>query len=179
MTITEVSYAPTRLLVISVMLVTQSGRSQASMPLQVDRSEYHAARFRTDPSTYSFTIIARYENRTGSPLYLSRCTPSAQGPTYAIPEIHDPTSDSGYDEVWACVTHGSPIVISPGATRVDTLRIEGPNILDGRNYAPKGRLEGDFRLIYEVGTSSSSGQAAGLLPLEQRSSKIFHVAIGG
>ena len=176
---TGASYVPTKLLLITVTLVMPSGRSQASLPLQVDRSEYHATRFRTKPSTYSFTLIARYENRTANPLYLSRCTPSAQSPMYVIPEIHHPSLDSGYDEVWACVAHGSPIVIAPGATRVDTLRIEGPNILDGRTYAPKGRLEGDFRLIYEVGTSSSSGQATGLLPLEQRSSKIFHVELGG
>ncbi len=99
---------------------------------------------------------------------------------YSIPLSDDSTNiteGSAYDRVWACVGHESPIVIAPRATRVDTLRIEGPNIFDGNTKAPEGMLEGDFRLVYEVGTCHREGEAKCLLPLEERSSGVFRVTI--
>jgi hypothetical protein len=96
---------------------------------------------------------------------------------YSVPVIDDTTEDSGYERVWACVGHESPIVIAPGATRVDTLPIEGPNTFDGHTNAPVGRLDGDFRLVYEVGTCSRDGEAKCPLPIEERRSAIFHVTI--
>lgn len=170
-----------RLLVTLVILwLTSSGqpcRAQAPSPLEVDGKEYRATcrRARGGVCSYGFTLVARYENRTADSLYVSYCPPRHRTPRYSIPLVNDTTNDSGYDRAWRCVGHKSPIVIAPHATRVDTLEIEGPNVFDGHTMVPQGKLEGDFRLVYEVGTCSSDGAAACLLPLEERSSGAFHV----
>ncbi len=155
--------------------------AQLASPLRVDQTEYRAACLRgRGGCSYSFTVVARYENRTAGPLYLSRCRPEDRTPMYSIPLIDDSanaTEGSAYDGAWGCVGHESPIVIAPRATRVDTLRIEGPNIFDGHTMAPQGKLEGDFRLVYEVGTCSRGGEAKCLLPIEERRSASFHVTV--
>jgi hypothetical protein len=99
---------------------------------------------------------------------------------YSIPLSDDSanaTEGSAYERFWPCVGHESPIVIAPGATRIDTLRITGPNILDGHTMTPQGRLDGEFRLVYEVGTCRRESEAKCLLPLEERSSRAFRVTI--
>ena len=154
-------------------------RAQPPSTLQTDRTDY-VATYRGGEGpyrTYGFTIIARYQNRTTGPLYVSYCPPRDRTPRYSIPASDDTTEASGYDRFWGCVGHESPIVIAPHATRVDTLPIEGPNIADGRTNTPVGKLEGDFRLVYEVGTCHREGEAKCLLPLEERSSGVFNVTV--
>lgn len=142
---------------------------------QVDRTEYTASYVRGEGqgSTYGFTIIARYENTTADTLYLPRCLPRDRTPEYGVEVVDDTTEDSGYDAVWACVGHDFPIVVAPHATRVDTLRIEGPNVFDGKTNAPMGRLEGEFRLIYTV--SAKCREPPCRTRPEERRSPVFRV----
>ena len=137
------------LAVLGVSLASHRRAAQLPVSLQVDGTEYHAACIRGIGAdcTRAFTVVARYDNRTAGPLFLSRCSSAARTPMYAV-EVIDDTTDSGYDPVWACVGHDSPIVIAPRTTRVDTLQIEGPHSFDGKTHASIGRLEGDFRLVY-------------------------------
>jgi len=167
----------TTLLALGGTLVGRSSSAQVASPLQVDQSEYHAAcaKGKGAACRYTFTLVARYENQTGRPLYLSYCPPRYRTPRYRIPAIGDTTQDSGYDRAWFCVGHDDPIVMAPGTTRVDTLRVEGPNVLDGHTNAPQGMLDGEFRLVYEVGTCHDEGVVRCLLPLEERSSGVFRV----
>ena len=125
--------------------------------------------------TYAFTIIARYENPTADTLYLPRCLPRQRTPEYGVEVVDDTTEDSGYDPVWACVGHDSPIVVAPHAARVDTLRIEGPNAFDGKTNAPMGRLEGEFRLIYTVSTKCREPLCRARS--EERRSPVFRVHV--
>lgn len=143
---------------------------------QVDRTEYTAAYVGGEGQarTYAFTIIARYENPTADTLYISRCLPRDRTPEYGVEAIDDATAESAYDPVWACVGHGFPIVVAPHAARVDTLRIEGPNVFDGKTIEPLGNLEGEFRLIYTVGSCGLGCARCGkprcqTLPVERRS----------
>ena len=140
-----------RFAAILVLLWVISGRrpgdAQRTSSLQVDRTQYLATCIKgVEVCSYGFTVVPRYDNRTAGPLFLSRCSSAARTPMYAV-EVIDDTADSGYDPIWACVGHDSPIVIALGATRVDTLQIEGPHSFDGKTHAPIGILEGDFRLV--------------------------------
>ncbi len=154
-------------------------RIHLSRPLQTDRAEYVATPVEGggQAGRYAFTLIARYENQTGSVLYFRHCNPRDPSPFYGVESL-DSTQGSAYDEVWACVGHDYPIKLARGATRVDTLRIEGPNQWDGKTYAPLGILEGEFRLVYEVGTCERlGGGALCLLPLADRRSNPFRVRL--
>lgn len=144
---------------------------------QVDQTEYTATYVggKGQGSTYGFTIIARYENTTADTLYLPRCHPRDRTPEYGVEVVDDTTEDSAYDPVWACVGHNYPIVVAPHAARVDALWIEGPNAFDGRTYAPMGRLEGEFRLIYTVSTTCQ--EPACRTRSEERRSPVFRVRL--
>ncbi|MEW5928782.1 MAG: hypothetical protein AB1941_15070 [Gemmatimonadota bacterium] len=101
---------------------------------------------------YGFTLVARFENRTGGTVHLDRCYPDWPHPTFAVGLVGAAGSPPGsaYDPVWACVGHDSPIVVLPGETRVDTLRILGPSSWDGRTLEPQGAFDGRFRLVYKA-----------------------------
>ena len=167
-------------MILGIALGGQPCRAQLSSSLRVDQTAYHATCIsvpKGEACRYRFTLVARYENRAAVTLYLYRCRPGDRTPKYAIAAIPDSTEDSGYDRFWPCVGGVPPIVVVSRATRVDTLLVEGPNISDGKTGEPLGRLEGEFRLIYEVGTCPRSGDAPCLLPLEQRRSAVFQVTI--
>jgi hypothetical protein len=153
-------------------------RTQLPSPLRIDRTEYVAtpAEGEAQARRYGFTLIARYENRTRGVLYLARCNPRDSSPIYGIEPV-DSTQESAYDEAWACVGHDYPITVAPGAIRVDTLRIAGPNASDYKTNAPLGILEGEFRLMYQVGTCTRQGSALCLLPLAARRSSAFRVRL--
>ena len=119
-------------------------------PLRTDRSAYIAERGRRyGRHEYTFTVIAQYTNRTGVPVYLDRCFPDSPQPTYGVPLVGatEPL-ESAYEPAWSCVGHDDWIVVQPGAVRVDTLRISGPTVWDGRTGEIRGKLAGRFRLVY-------------------------------
>lgn len=176
---TEIPTVRVEPLVLASPVGNRPPHAQPPSTLQTDRTEYIATYRRGEGPyrTYGFTIIARYQNRTTGPLYVSYCPPRDRTPMYGIPVSDDTTEDSGYDRAWGCVGHESPIVVAPHATRLDTLRIEGPNAWDGRTNTPQGKLEGDFRLEYDVGTCHARGEVNCLLPLEERRSAPFRVTV--
>ena len=100
---------------------------------------------------HAFTVEASYTNRTDRPLYLARCYPDSEAPIYGVRLVALGGEDeSAYNLVWACVGHDEAIEVLPGETRVDTLRLEGPNAFDGETGEPYGALEGEFQLNYQV-----------------------------
>jgi len=140
------------LLVFPLVFRGSSVFGQEPSPLHVDQTDYQAICIegKGEDCTYGFTLIARLENQTADTIYVSRCRPRDRTPEYSIEAIKDSTEDAAYSKFWACVGHNFPIVIAPRATRVDTLRIDGPNAFDGRTNAPIGKLEGKFKLVYSV-----------------------------
>lgn len=147
--------------------------------LATDQASY-VARYQGGEGSYrqyGFTIVARFQNRTGEPVYLDRCYPDTPVPIYGVEFVDGAggARESGFDPIWACVGHESQVVVRPGDTRVDTLRIHGPNSWDGRTGVPSGTLEGSFRLVYQAGSCREVFRC--FLPREARSSSVFEVRV--
>jgi hypothetical protein len=123
----------------------------------LDRTGYAAEQIRDElPIRYEFQVIARLENQSDHTLYLDRCYPDDSVPIWGVVLVAPENPDgAAYDQVWACVGVDSPIVVVPGGTRVDTLRVSGPNAFQGG--APLGQLDGVFRVGYVAWTCSSPG----------------------
>jgi hypothetical protein len=123
------------------------------LTLRTDRNLYEATFLRGEDTyrTYALTVVARFTNTTDQPLYLSRCYPATSYPIYGVVSINA-DQEAGYNPVWACVGHDHPIVVGSGETRVDSLRIAGPNAWDGSTKEPFGTLTGRFRLSYPIAT---------------------------
>ena len=161
---------------LHILVLTVTGPAllaQVSSPLRVDQTKYRASctEGEGEGCTYRFTLIARYENPTADTLYLDRCTPEDRTPMYGIMVASDSTEDAAYNPVWGCVGHDYPVVIAPHTTRVDTLKIDGPNVFDGKTNAPMGKLEGEFKLIYVVGSCWRGRAGCRLVPRHQRSER--------
>lgn len=108
---------------------------------------------------HDFRVVARTTNRTNATLYLQRCRPESTIPMYDV-AFADTSMDrrrAAYSLAWACVGHDRHIELLPGAVRVDTLLLHGPNMWDGRTHAPIGEIEGAFRLSYRVSRCRSDG----------------------
>jgi hypothetical protein len=123
-----------------------------ALTLRTDRNLYEAT-FSGGEGTYrryALTVVARFTNATDQPLYMRRCYPATSYPIYAVVATNADL-EAGYNPVWACVGHDNPIVVGRGETRVDSLRIAGPNAWDGYTNQPFGTLTGAFRLSYTIG----------------------------
>jgi hypothetical protein len=118
---------------------------------QTDTTIYFARYVRGEGTDrqFGFTLLSRFMNATQDTLYLARCFPDSAYPVYGIEMANPPDRwGAAYNAAWACVGHESPIIVLPGATRVDTLQITGPNAWDGPTKQPFGALEGQFRLHF-------------------------------
>lgn len=123
-----------------------------------DATSYVAHRILVSGSIkrYRFTVITRYTNRGAASLMLGRCFPTSPQPMFTV--VHtDPAVQSGYEYVWGCVGHDKHFEIPPGAVRVDTLQVEGPNVFDGITHEAIGVTSGRFRLYFSVGSTAGDG----------------------
>lgn len=124
---------------------------------------------------YELTVVATFTNPTDDTLYLDRCRPDSPGPIYGVDLIEPEDPDgAAYDADWACVGHDRQFAVAPGESRVDTLRISGPNAWQGGSYI--GRLEGLFRLRYSVWMCADCGESA---PDDLEFSNVFEIRIDG
>lgn len=164
--------------IMALAVVAPFSVSQGVSMLQVDHDDYRAVctAGKGDDCSYKFTLIATYQNRRSDTVYVDRCKPLDRTPKYDIEPFPDTTQRAAYARMWACVRHDSPIVIPPRATRVDTLKIVGPRAWDGRTNSPLGKLEGDFRLVYEV-RPCHGGRPNCLASSEFQSSQAFRVRL--
>lgn len=126
-------------------------------PFNTDASGYVAQRVPGSDFQFHFKLIARFQNRGLVPLYLGRCLPNSPGPIFGVVASHPSTDDSGYDQFWGCVGHDQQFEVLPGASRIDTLDVRGPNSVNGLTHVPIGRTEGEFRLYFEVNLTRGDG----------------------
>jgi hypothetical protein len=139
--------------------------------IRTDRESYAAVPVFPDYSQYAFTVITTFTNPTGDTLYLDRCYPDTPYPIYGVGREDD--QEVGWNAAWACV--GTvPFAMAPGETRVDTLRITGPNAFT-RSGEPMGVLWGTFRLGFAVKSCSEAGPCPDPVPGYLRQSNAFRV----
>ena len=125
---------------------------------------------------YGFDLVARFTNPTGETVYLGRAYPDQPRPDYGVVLVGgDDDWGSAYSGVVAGVGHDRQIAVAPGETRVDTLRLRGPNAWDGRTGERFGRLEGDVRLVYSP--QGCRGDGACRLPDSRATSNAFRVVL--
>ncbi len=112
------------------------------------------------PTEYRFTVITRFENRSAAPVYLGRCYPTSPQPVYGITAADGSAIESAYDPNWACVGHDHQFEILPGAVRVDTFLVQGPNGFDENTQRALGVTGGVFRLSLSVASARGDGAPA-------------------
>ena len=92
---------------------------------------------------YSFRVIVRTTNRSLRSIDLSRGSSSSRSPTFGVVLHSDSASAySAFDPVWACGGGVPPLTIRPGARRIDTLFVQGPNAFSGVTGEPRGVADG-------------------------------------
>ncbi|MDP1861955.1 MAG: hypothetical protein Q8K82_25065 [Gemmatimonadaceae bacterium] len=149
--------------------VTEPRRDLGSVPdgvFMTDATGYVADRIPGTGSVrrYRFTVITRYANRGAASLFLGRCFPTSPQPLFTVAAT-DSLVRSGYEYVWGCVGHDKQFEVPPGAVRVDTLQVEGPNIFDGVTHQPLGVTSGRFKLYFAVGLAAGGGVPGAPLPV--------------
>lgn len=123
---------------------------------------------------YRFTVISRYENRGSVSLYLGRCFPTSPQPLWSVGLADTSETGFAYVQIWACVGHDQQFELAPGAVRVDTLQILGPNAFDHNTHQPlNGITNGQFCLYYDVRLAPGDGAASA--PMSVRLSNAFVV----
>jgi hypothetical protein len=127
--------------------------------LMTDATGYVARQICAQPGEFQFTVISRFQNRSEAPVYLPRCYPTSTQPMYGIFTGDSATVGSAYAPGWACVGTDNPFEVLPGAVRVDTFLLRGPNSWDGITNQPLGATDGVFRLFLVV--SGPRGETVG------------------
>ena len=95
--------------------------------------EPHQRRGGLTPNTFVSReeVVTRFENRSAAPVFLARCLPESPQPRYAIVQAESSAVEPAYDPIWACVAHNNHFKLAPGAVRIDTFRVNGPNAFPG------------------------------------------------
>jgi len=122
------------------------------------------------PIVYQFTVVTRFENRSGVPVFLARCFPHSPQPMYGVFPTDSSAIQVAYDPSWACVGHSNQFQILPGAVRVDTFLLRGPNAFDVTKQQAIGVTSGVFRLVLWVASAPGDGAppAPGSLGISNR-----------
>ena len=132
--------------------------------LMTNATSYVAERIAgsTRPVRYRFAVITRFQNRSAAAVYLDRCFPDSPQPIYGIGVADSSGRESAYAPFWACVGHNNQFEVLPGAVRVDTFVVEGPNMFDEVKQQAIGATTGKFRLSLSL--RGVPGESAPQLP---------------
>ena len=122
---------------VPVLLVTDAASYVAALGPQIGTTRIH-----------SFTVIARFTNRSRYTVHLSRCFSHTPYPIHGVDTV-DRVSEAAYNPAWACVG-ANYFDVLPGESRVDTLQLRAPMAFNGITGEPMGVFEGDFVLVYPM-----------------------------
>lgn len=150
--------------------------------IQTDETAYDAywVWTRQDERGYAFELVTQLTNPYPDTLYLDNCRPNNRHPIYAVrlvsaSEGAEVSEGAAYDPGWACVGHNRQLALAPGATRVDTMLLSGPNAFDGRTGEAFGVREGRMQIRFEL--QQCRGSANCRLPDSLAVSNAFDVRI--
>lgn len=137
----------------------ESGELDVQPVLVTDRVQYAAVP--TGPEgpyrQFSFTLEARFTNESRHPLYLARCTTTDSSPIFGVIPGSPEGPETAYSPNWGCAGHDKPLVVPPGATRLDRILIQGPTAWASGGIHPLGVLTGQFRLVYGASACRQEG----------------------
>jgi hypothetical protein len=148
--------------VLACTAPTEAPRDLGPLPdgsLMTDATGYVAQQIvgSARPIRYRFTVITRFQNRSVAPVYLARCFPSSPQPMYSIGSADGSATESAYAPIWGCVGHDNQFEILPGAVRVDTFSVQGPNLYDEIQQQGLGATSGTLRLSLLVASARGDG----------------------
>ncbi len=123
--------------------------------VQLDSESYHAVPV-NQFGRYAVRMVATYQNTTESPIYLALCNRGDSVPVFSVPTVDGGVS--GYDVVSDCPPT-CPLQLPPGASRTDTLLIQGPHQYDGITGTWVGAISGTFRVEYSSARCADDGPA--------------------
>ena len=170
-----------RLFILPALLLTAACDASTSpenlgavpnVAFTTDATGYVAQRMQGSLERYTFTVISRYQNRGAVPVYLGRCDPTSPQPLFSV-SLSNGAGESAYDQPRGCVGHDKQFMLLPGAIRIDTLTIGGPNEFPHGSDIGFGVTSGRFRLFFDV--RLAPGDGAPKAPAETRLSNEFAV----
>jgi hypothetical protein len=163
------------MLVLASVCAAACGDSAATAPadilLRTDSASYTAS-----PIGYGqaqLSVIVTLRNSGSTAISLERCSSNSRTPMFGVELVRPSSSEgSGYNNgSWACTGIG-PFEVAAGATRVDTLTLQGPGQYDNATGKYVGLLEGTFRINYFGSPSSNEFTiklpASGIVPYVPR-----------
>lgn len=152
------------------LTLTKHAVAASTFSFTTDKSVYLATALGSGFISYTFTVIARYANNGATPIILlNACGPH---PTWNIWGVGNNVGISEYDPEDLCLVPAPPMVVAPGAVRVDTIQFTGPTVTsaDGTLFSP---LYGQFRITYRAG----AGCISDTQPCERQASNVFAVQL--
>jgi hypothetical protein len=144
--------------------------------LQSDRSSYVASLAGTGGGRYfGFSVIARYANESGAPIYLLRCLATDAHPMVGVQAVAESAEPPAFDPPGACVATSS-LEIAPGGVRTDTLNLEAPVTVDTSTGIYTGAQQLHVEFFY-LASTCSSGWPSCPTPFEARTSNVVTLQI--
>jgi hypothetical protein len=143
-------------------------------PVQTDTVVYRLER---RPGEYRAIVVARYTNRTASPVYFARCTAAYTTPMFWIKRTGpDSTRRFFVDWGWACHGQVPPGELRSGATVTVAVSFGSVDQPSMRPPLQPGDLIGRFRLYFDLCTRPAGATFCdATLPLGERISNEFEV----
>ena len=153
------------------LTLTKHAVPTATYTFTTDSTVYSATASGTAPFLqYSFTVIARYANNgTAQITLLNACGPH---PTWNISGFGNNVGPAPYDPGSLCLVPAPPMVVAPGAVRVDTISFRGPTTT-ASDGTPFGPLYGQFLITYRAGAGCNVNAS----PCAREASTVFAVRI--
>ena len=145
-----------RLLSLAALLTAATCNDPASPSvtgIRTDSRSYVATRI--GGAEVTVRLILTYSNPADTAVALDRCLSTESYPIYSVDLVLPANAEgAAYNPGWACVGGVSPIVVSPMATRVDTITLRGPTAYDNTAQRYLGVLSGIFRIRYGAQVSN-------------------------
>lgn len=155
----------------STLTLTKLAAPAATVSFTTDQSVHVATSSGDAPFVqYSFPVIARYANNGTTPItLLNACGPH---PSWNIWGVGNNVGVFPYDPGSLCLVPTPPVIVAPGAVRVDTIEFRGPTSTSA-DGTPFGPLYGQFQITYSAGAGCNTFSQ----PCVRQPSSVFAVQL--